>query len=49
MTIAQLANQVDVDYSQIGRMERGIINPNISIIFDIADALEIDACLLLSK
>jgi len=41
LTIEELANLVDVDYSQIGRMERGIVNPNISIIFDIADALGI--------
>jgi transcriptional regulator with XRE-family HTH domain len=42
LTIQQLANLIDVDYSQIGRMERGTVNPNISIIFDIANALNIE-------
>jgi len=32
LTIEELANIVGVDYSQIGRMERGIVNPTISII-----------------
>jgi len=47
LTIEQLANLVDVDYSQIGRMERGVVNPNISVIFDIADALGIKPSQLL--
>jgi transcriptional regulator with XRE-family HTH domain len=47
LTIQELANLLDVDYSQIGRMERGIVNPNISIIFDIADALNIEPHTLL--
>ena len=47
LTIQQLANMIDVDYSQIGRMERGMVNPNISIIFDIAEALNIEAYKLL--
>jgi transcriptional regulator with XRE-family HTH domain len=41
LTIEELANIVGVDYSQIGRMERGVVNPSISIIFDIAAVLEI--------
>jgi len=47
LTIQELANILDVDYSQIGRMERGIVNPNVSIIFDIAKALEINPSQLL--
>lgn len=47
LTIQELANIMDVDYSQISRMERGIINPNISIIFDIANALHIEPYKLL--
>lgn len=47
MTIEQLANELEVDYSQISRMERGIVNPNISIVFDIAEALKIKAYQLL--
>lgn len=47
MTIEQLANELEVDYSQISRMERGIVNPNISIVFDIAKVLEVEAYQLL--
>jgi transcriptional regulator with XRE-family HTH domain len=47
LTIEELANLVDVDYSQIGRMERGIVNPNVSIIFDIANALGVEPSRLL--
>jgi len=49
LTIAELANIVGVDYSQIGRMERGKVNPNISIIFDIANVLKISPALLLEE
>jgi transcriptional regulator with XRE-family HTH domain len=49
LTIQELANILDVDYSQIGRMERGIVNPNISIIFDIAEALQIEPNSLLMQ
>jgi transcriptional regulator with XRE-family HTH domain len=49
LTIQELANIIDVDYSQIGRMERGVVNPNISIIFDIANALKISPSQLLEK
>jgi transcriptional regulator with XRE-family HTH domain len=49
LTIEALANLVEVDYSQIGRMERGIINANVSIIFDIAEALKIEPSKLLES
>jgi len=48
-TIEELANIIGVDYSQIGRMERAIVNPNVSIIFDIADALDIKPSQLLEE
>lgn len=47
LTIQELADLIDVDYSQIGRMERAVVNPNISIIFDIALALKIKPAMLL--
>jgi len=47
LTISQLANQMDVDYSQISRMELGTVNTNISMIFAVADVLEIKASQLL--
>jgi len=49
LTIEELANLMEVDYSQISRIERGTINPSISVIFDIAAALEIEPSLLLEK
>ncbi|MFN0290029.1 helix-turn-helix domain-containing protein [Pedobacter helvus] len=49
MTMQQLANELDVDYSQISRMERGIVNANISIIFDIAKKLDIEPYKLLEE
>lgn len=47
LTISQLADMMDVDYSQISRMERGVVNANVSIIFDIANALNIEPFKLL--
>lgn len=47
LTITQLSNILDLDYSQLGRMERGKVNSNISIIFDIADTLKIEPAQLL--
>lgn len=47
LTIEELANLVGVDYSQISRMERGKVNPTISMIFDIANVLKISPALLL--
>ena len=49
LTIQELANLLDVDYSQISRMERGVVNPNVSIIFDIADVLKIEPDELLKE
>lgn len=49
ITIEQLANELDVDYSQISRMERGIVNANISIVFDIAKTLGIKPYKLLEQ
>lgn len=47
LTIEELANLIEVDYSQISRMERGIVNANVSILFDIANALKIEPSQLL--
>ncbi|MCB0512561.1 MAG: helix-turn-helix transcriptional regulator [Bacteroidetes bacterium] len=37
----ELAYRCDIELSQIGRIERGVINTSISNIFIIAEALEI--------
>jgi transcriptional regulator with XRE-family HTH domain len=47
-TIHELANKLELDYSQISRMERCVVNPTVSIIFDIAKLLNIHPNQLLS-
>lgn len=42
MTMQELADLSDIEYSQISRIERGVINTSLSIILTIAKALEID-------
>ena len=42
-----LANLTGIEYSQISRIERGIINTSVSVIFAIAKALEIPPSKLL--
>ncbi len=37
-----LANTINVDISQISRLERGILNASVSLIKDISVALDID-------
>jgi transcriptional regulator with XRE-family HTH domain len=41
MTMVTLAALSDVEYSQISRIERGLISTSLSQVFAIADALEI--------
>jgi predicted transcriptional regulator len=43
LTMQQLANQADIEISQIYRIETGKINPKLSTILSIARALEISA------
>jgi transcriptional regulator with XRE-family HTH domain len=49
LTIQQLAFLVDIDYSQVSRMERGKVNFSVSLIFDIAKALEIPPSWLMEE
>ena len=42
MSIEFLANESDVDYSQLSRMELGKVNFSISILYKIASNLGID-------
>jgi transcriptional regulator with XRE-family HTH domain len=49
LTIMELAGKVNTDYSQIGRIERGLLNPSVSMIFDIAAALNVTPAQLLEK
>ncbi|WP_295655290.1 helix-turn-helix transcriptional regulator [uncultured Mucilaginibacter sp.] len=42
-----LANMAGIEYSQVSRIERGIINTSVSVIFAIAAALNIKPSQLL--
>jgi transcriptional regulator with XRE-family HTH domain len=49
LTIMGLAGKINTDYSQVGRIERGLLNPSVSMIFDIAAALNVTPAQLLEK
>jgi transcriptional regulator with XRE-family HTH domain len=49
LTIEELAFRMDADYSQISRMERGKVNFTVSILFDVAIALEVPPSQLLEN
>jgi transcriptional regulator with XRE-family HTH domain len=40
-TQAQLANELNVEISQISRIERGLINTSVTTIFSIASVLKV--------
>lgn len=42
MSMQTLADIINVEYSQISRIERGLINTSIGITYELAKALEID-------
>ncbi len=37
-----LADKADLTLSQVGRIERGVINTSISMVYSLASALEVD-------
>jgi transcriptional regulator with XRE-family HTH domain len=41
MTMQELADLCDIEYSQLSRIERGIINTSLSNIYVLAEQLEI--------
>ena len=43
ISIENLANESEVDYSQLSRMELGKVNFSISILYKIASVLKVDA------
>ena len=47
LSIENLANECEVDPTQVGRMELGKVNFSISMLYKIAGALEVDAKKLL--
>jgi len=49
LSMRTLANIMEVEYSQISRIERGVINTSVSVIFAIAKALEIKPSQLLES
>ncbi|MPT33017.1 MAG: XRE family transcriptional regulator [Chryseobacterium sp.] len=42
MSMQTLADITNIEYSQISRIERGLINTSVGIIYEISKALEID-------
>lgn len=42
MSMQTLADIINVEYSQISRIERGLINTSIGTVYEIAKALEVD-------
>jgi transcriptional regulator with XRE-family HTH domain len=42
-----LANHAGIEYSQVSRIERGLLNTSISVVFALAKALEIKPSQLL--
>jgi len=42
ISMQNLADAINVEYSQISRIERGLINTSIGVAFAISQALEID-------
>lgn len=42
-----LANLAGIEYSQVSRLERGILNTSVSVIFAIANALKLPPAQLL--
>lgn len=42
-----LANIAGIEYSQVSRIERGLLNTSISVVFALAKALEIEPSKLL--
>ena len=49
LTIEALAHLANLEYAQLSKLERGLLNTNISILFDLAQALEIAPGLLLEE
>jgi len=48
MTVRQLALEIEMDHPHIVNMEAGKVNPTLSTILLLAEALQIDPCRLLS-
>lgn len=48
MTQEQLANDLDIEISQISRIERGILNTSIGNVFNISKVLDVSICDLFS-
>jgi transcriptional regulator with XRE-family HTH domain len=49
LSMRKLADIADVDFSQVHRIEKGESNPTLTTIIVLAEALQIDPCILLSK
>ena len=48
-SLRQFAALADIDHAMVDRYERGVTNPSLTTIAKLAEALEIDACDLISS
>jgi len=44
-----LANLAGIEYSQVSRLERGLLNTSVSVIFALANALDLEPSKLIEK
>ena len=49
LTQEELANKAGIEFSTVSRIERGLLNASISLVFAIAKALDIEPTLLLKN
>lgn len=47
LTMVQLANEANIEFRQLGRIERGEINTSLVSLLKLADALEVDPAIFL--
>jgi len=47
MSMESFANEFEIDYSQLSRMELGKVNCSISMLYKVAEILKVDAKILL--
>jgi len=48
-TQKQLALKMDVEISQVSRIERGLNNPTLTTLIHLAESLEVNVCQLFGK
>lgn len=49
MSLRKLADAADMDFGNIGRIEKGMINPTLTTIMALAEALQVDRADLMPR